>query len=105
MAWIPSSKVRLEFGFCCSIFSTNEGLKDGAEGFVVPDCCGKMLIRIEGLELFSILTDSSLLDCFLIISAMQVISIIAASAVPDPIMGHFIVSNTEVGSCRIMGVS
>ena len=59
---------------------------------------------MEGLELFSILRDSSLLDCFLISRVMQVISIIAASVAPDPIIGHLILSNIGAGSCWMVGV-
>ena len=82
-----------------------EGLKGGAEGCIVPDCCNELLIWTEWLELFSILTESSLLECFLTVVAIQVSSIIAASEAPVPIKGHFILSNSGLGSCRMMGIS
>ena len=107
MAVILSLRVGLRAGFCCSSFSTNEGLKGGAEGFITPDCCNELLIWIEGfcVELFSILTDSSLFELFLINVATQVSSIIEASEAPIPISGHFKFSNRGVGSCWIMGIS
>ena len=78
MAAILSLRVGTWAGSRCSSFSTNEGLKGGAEGFIIPDCCNELLIWIEGLfgEVFSILTDNSLFELFLIKVAAQVNSII-----------------------------
>ena len=105
MASMPSCRVRWGVILLCSPFSTNEGLKDGPEGFIIPDCCDELLIWNVGVELLSILTDNSLLVCFLIICAMQVIISIAASEAPVPIRGHFMFSNSDVGSFFTVGFS
>ena len=101
MAAIFSSMVGTWIGLCCSAFSTNDGLNDGAEGLMTPDWCNELLILIGELfdGVFSILTDTSLLEFLLIKATAQVNIIIETTDAPIPMSGHFSVSNSDVAGC------
>ena len=71
----------------------NEGLRAGAEGLVISECCEELLIWKVGEELLSILTETSPPERFLIVIVMLISINTTISVVPDPMRGHLMLSN------------
>ena len=82
----------------------NVGLKGGADGLIELNSVAGWLTQISGLfvELFSILTDNSLVECFLIRVVAHTNKIIEMIEAPIPIRGHLIVSSKDLGCCLIV---
>ena len=93
MALMPSCRVRGAVFFFCPPSSINEGLRAGAEGLVISECCEELLIWKVGEELLSILTETSPPERFLIVIVMLISINTTISVVPDPMRGHLMLSN------------
>ena len=77
--------------------SINEGLRAGAEGLVISECCEELLIWKVGEELLSILTETSPPERCLILIAILISINTTTNVAPDPMRGHLKLSN-RVGS-------
>ena len=103
MALMPSCRVRGVVFLFCLPSSTNEGLRVGAEGLVISECCDELLIWKVGEELLSILTETPLPERFLNVIVMLISTNITMSVVPDPIRGHLMLSSRVECSVFIIG--
>ena len=85
--------MRVAAFFSESLVFSGDGMRTGAEGFGTSDLCDELSIWNVGDELFSILTETSPFERFLIVMPMQVDAINIVTAIPEPMMGHLTYSS------------